>query len=203
MFFQASNFNLNNCLSCNFLLFFCFNLGLEQHSRPDFKLLCRKNTHRQVLLLVFERSTMLLLWIKYDLSVLSLLFHRQPSKNGGAQCQHAFGFPISSRFLIVSISASGSYFEKWLSKEQIFPHCRCWLIQLFNHVANEHTIYTNGTYSFEWLIAKDLVEISSWRVLGLGLFLCQNCIFFCISSSYSMQGREGGLEPIAPTGNLE
>lgn len=35
----------------------------------------------------------------------------------------------SSHFPIVSISASGSYFEKRRSKEQIFAHCCCWLIQ--------------------------------------------------------------------------
>lgn len=36
---------------------------------------------------------------------------------------------VSSHFPIVSISASGSYFEKRRSKEQIFAHCCCWLIQ--------------------------------------------------------------------------
>lgn len=36
---------------------------------------------------------------------------------------------VSSRFPIVSISASGSYFEKRRSKEQILVHCCHWLIQ--------------------------------------------------------------------------
>lgn len=34
-----------------------------------------------------------------------------------------------------------SYFEKWQSREQILSHCCCWLIQLFDHVANGHNLH--------------------------------------------------------------
>lgn len=43
--------------------------------------------------------------------------------------RHVSELLVSSRFPIVSISASGSYFEKWRCKGQILTHCCCWLIQ--------------------------------------------------------------------------
>lgn len=82
------------------------------------------------LLLAFEDNKRLLLWIKYDSGVLSLLFHRIAQQEWCYTVSDCIWFPISSHFLIVSVSASGSYFEKRLSKEEnlsVTHPCRwCW-----------------------------------------------------------------------------
>lgn len=82
------------------------------------------------LLLIFEHNKRLLLWIKYDPGVLSLLFHRKARQEWCNTVLDCIWFPISSHFLIVSVSASGSYFEKRLSKEEnisVTHPCRwCW-----------------------------------------------------------------------------
>lgn len=86
------------------------------------------------------------------MGVLSLLFHRQARKEGRCTVSACIWFPISSHFLIVSVSASGSYFEKRLSKEEIS--------QSLTHVvgvdADSHstmwqmdTANTNGTHCFK------------------------------------------------------
>lgn len=164
--------------SCNSISIFCFNLRLQQRRGPDWHYYIdtvEGEGHQRggviISLLTQQKHKRLLLWIKHDPSAPSLLFHRQLSKYGDARCQHAFAFfffpPFSSPVLIISVSASGELFwEMAKPKTNSLSHCCCWLIQLFNHVANGHHLHKWNLQL--WMInckkkKKSLVEPLSLR----------------------------------------
>lgn len=116
----------------------------------------------QCLLLVFELNARLLFWIKYDLGVLSLLFHRQLSRSGaGSPCQHAFGFLSLSHRLDFSL---GELF--WETPKQR-TNFRSLLLLTYSTVWQTATVYTNGTFGFEsFIITQKEMEVST----GFGKF---------------------------------
>lgn len=116
----------------------------------------------QRLLLVFELNARLLFWIKYDLGVLSLLFHRQLSRSGaGSPCQHAFGFLSLSHRLDFSL---GELFWETAKQRTNF---RSLLLLTYSTVWQTATVYTNGTFGFESFIVtrkKNGGFHSDWKV---------------------------------------
>lgn len=88
----------------------------------------------------------------------------------------AFPFPLpfpSSQF-----QPQEGYFERWLGQEQILSHCICWLIQLFEHVANGH-------------------NLQKWN-LQVWMINCQVEGFSCKSSwlfLHQTQNRQATAEP--------
>lgn len=120
----------------------------------------------QRLLLVFELNARLLFWIKYDLGVLSLLFHRQLSRSGaGSPCQHAFGFLSLSHRLDFSL---GELFWETVKQRTNFHSL---LLLTYSTVWQTATVYTNGTFGFESFIVtqKNGGFHSVWKVPG---FIC-------------------------------
>lgn len=136
-----------------------FNLLMEQRGgvgnleRGDWI----RNRYWQRLLLVFELNTRLLLWIKYDLGVLSLLFHRQLSRSGAdSSCQRAFGFLSLSHRLDFSL---GELF--WETAMQR-TNSRSLLLLTYSTVWQTATVCTNGTFGFEsFIVIKKKKEVST------------------------------------------
>lgn len=85
------------------------------------------------------------------------------------------GFPFPLPFSSSQFQPQESYFEKWLSHKQIFSHCCCWLIQLFDRVANGHRLH-KWNLQLLMINCQNLVEASSCK--GSWLFLChpQKCM---------------------------
>lgn len=117
-----------------------------------------RNRYWQCLLLVFELNMRLLFWIKYDLGVLSLLFHRQLSRSGAnSPCQHAFGFLLLSHRLDFSLGEL--FWEMAMQRTNSRPLL---LLTYWNHVATA-TVCTNRTFRFEsFIVTKEKkIEVSS------------------------------------------
>lgn len=79
------------------------------------------------------------------------------------------GFPFPLPFSSSQFQPQESYFEKWVSRKQIFSHCCCWLIQLFDHVANGHRL-RKWNLQLLMINCQRLVEASGCK--GSWLFLC-------------------------------
>lgn len=144
-----------------------FQVILDPAPRPNPK----KSKWGRSLLLVSEGNKRLLLWIKYDPGVLSLLFHRRVRQEWRYTVSTCIWFPIPSHFLIVSVSASGSYFEKRLSKEEnlsvTHSHCWCWRGQSFDRVANGHSQHKWNLLF--WMIYNDNKKKIPEQDMPLGL----------------------------------
>lgn len=89
----------------------------------------------------------------------------------------AFPFPLP--FSSSQFQPREGYFEKWPSKEQILSHCCCWLIQLFDHVANGHDLHKWNLQLWMINCQKTLVELFSCEGSSLVFVspteLCGSC----------------------------
>lgn len=135
-----------------------------------------RNKYWQRLLLGFEVNTRLLLWIKYDLGILSLLFHRQLSGSGADSLrQRAFGFLFAfpwSRF-----QPQGVILRNGDAKDKFLPIVA---VDLFNRVANGHSLH-------KWNLRVWIIDCHQKKIKNVGFHNAGRVSSFVLHSSWSLK----------------